>query len=123
MDNTVRCGNGYNKTTDEIVKAATKHREAALALKEVSEKQTIRISEYKDKIDKLESAKYEHGKYTLEVLSNYDSLESEITLLKKNLKLKTNGHNHSQDALEEENGKLKARVKQLIEKMKEVGKK
>ena len=45
MDNTVRCGNGYNKTTDEIVKAATKHREAALALKEVSEKQKIRISE------------------------------------------------------------------------------
>ena len=44
----------YNKTTDEIVAAATKHRAAALALKEACEKQKKKADGYKQQIEKLE---------------------------------------------------------------------
>ena len=42
----------YNRPVYEIVKAASKHIEAAIFLKEHSEKQKIRIQEYKQQIDK-----------------------------------------------------------------------
>ena len=50
MDKAVKFSNGcdkYSKTTDEIYEAAAKHREAAVKLKY--------LSEYKLKIEKLES--------------------------------------------------------------------
>ena len=57
MDKAFKCNNGcgqYSKTTDEIFEAATKHREAALVLKDLSETQKYKIQEYKQTIEKLE---------------------------------------------------------------------
>ena len=57
MDKAAKCSNGcskYSKSTDEIYEAATKHRETALKLKDLSEKQRNKIHEYKLKIEQLE---------------------------------------------------------------------
>ena len=41
----------YNKTTDEIVEACSKHRQAALALKELGEKQKKKMYAFKQEIE------------------------------------------------------------------------
>ena len=56
MDKAEKCSNGcdkYIKTTDEIYEAATKHREEAVKLKDLSEKQKNKIQEYKLNIENL----------------------------------------------------------------------
>ena len=105
MDKAFKCSNGcgkYSKTTDEIFEAATKHREAALVLKDLSEKQKYRIQEQKQTIEKLECKN--------------EKLENEVKLSTKKLKLKIEEHNHSEDALENENKQLKERVEKLCRK-------
>ena len=51
------CSNGcgkYTKSMDDVVKATVKHREAAITLKEICEKQKVKIKEYVEEIDKYE---------------------------------------------------------------------
>ena len=45
---------------DEVVKATVKHREAAVSLKEICEKQQVKLKEYCDEIDRYETDLTEH---------------------------------------------------------------
>ena len=54
METTEKCScKKYNKTTDEIVEACSKHRQAALMLKELGEKQKKKIDIFKLEIEQL----------------------------------------------------------------------
>ena len=83
MDKAEKCSNGcskYSKSTDEIYEAATKHRETALKLKDLSEKQRNKIHEYKLKIEQLE--------YEIEEKNHSeDASEKENKQLKKCLEI------------------------------------
>ena len=44
------CENGchrYNQSMDDVLKAAAKHRDAALALKDISDKQRAKLAEFR----------------------------------------------------------------------------
>ena len=57
METTEKCScKKYNKTTDEIVEACSKHRQAALMLKELGEKQKKKIDIFKLEIEQLKGA-------------------------------------------------------------------
>ena len=56
--NAKHCKNGcqkYNKSVDEIVQAASKHREAVVALKSIGENQKTKITGYKDQVVKMQA--------------------------------------------------------------------
>ena len=79
----------YNKTVDEIVHAASKHREKLLALKDISDSQKEKIfclrghrNELFDKIDKINS---EHAIVMKEKDERFSSLEEENESLKEQL--------------------------------------
>ena len=91
-----------NKTIDEIAQAASKHREAALSLKTISENQKLKLSKYKARIDELELEVQQYETYASEVACKNIKLENTIKLLTKKLKSKTNDHNSSEEASEEE---------------------
>ena len=46
--------NNYNKSKEDLVKATSKHRDAAVSLKELCGKQKQKISEYREGIDTME---------------------------------------------------------------------
>ena len=108
------CGK-YNKTIDEIAQAASKHREAALSLKTISENQKLKLSKYKARIDELELEVQQYETYASEVACKNIKLENTIKLLTKKLKSKTNDHNSSEEASEEESYLMNDKVKQLEE--------
>ena len=95
MDNAVKCSKGchkYNKTTDEIVEAATKHKEAALALKEIGEKQKKKIKIYKQQIESLELEARDHENLNDKIKRKNHVLETEIVALEKNLRTNVPSH-------------------------------
>ena len=57
------CSNGcdkYNKSIEEVIHATAKHRETAITLKDVCEKQKKKIKEYAEEIDNYENDLSEH---------------------------------------------------------------
>ena len=104
------CYNGcnkYNKSMDEIVKAASKHREAALALKTIGMNQKSKLAGYKEQvvnmqaqIDKLEFEN-DAGKETIDKLSKDNKVVEE--------KLKT--ANESDEKLINKKDELQLEVK------------
>ena len=56
MDNAEKCGcNLYNKSIEEVVKAASKHRDAAIALKDISNQQKTKITWYRNQLIEMQS--------------------------------------------------------------------
>ena len=77
MDNHFECKNGchkYSKTMDDVVQAMSKHRDAALAMKEINDKQKKKLCEYREvrmsmqnQIDELEHNLDLEREFTLKV--------------------------------------------------------
>ena len=106
MEPVYECPRGchkYSKPVSEIVQAASKHREAALSLKEICDKQKIKLKEYRVTIEDLKMAQQQHDEYTRKMSQENRALESEVILLKQKLKDQTKNHNSSEEASKEEN--------------------
>ena len=119
MDKTVKCNKGchkYKQTIDEIVDAATKHKEAVIAMKEVSEKQKRKIEVYKQQIEHLEIDVKELGSDNDLLKRKNHDLCKEVDVLERNLKTKIQNFNQSEEDFQEENDKLKERVEWLCRK-------
>ena len=128
MDKTVKCNKGchkYKQTIDEIVDAATKHKEPAIAMKEVGEKQKRKIEVYKQQIEHLEIDVKELGSDNDLLKRKNHDLCKEVDVLERNLKTKIQNFNQSEEDFQEENDKLKERVEWLCRKnemnFKEIG--
>ena len=114
MEKSNECPRGchnYNKPVSEIVQAVAKHREAALSLKEIGEKQKKKIKEYRNTIENLKDEQQKNDEYTCKVSKENKELEKEVILLKKKLK----EHDSSDEASEEENEDMLSKIDQLEE--------
>ena len=107
----------YSKTTDEIVKATVKHRDAVISLKEISEKQKVRLCDYKMKVEQLEYDLDESERRESKYSNKNKEMEVEIKALKSKLKSREAEKNTNEDALLEENEQLKERVTKLCNKV------
>ena len=119
------CENGchrYNKSMDDVVKAAAKHRDAALALKDISDKQRAKLAEFREQrmsiqnlVDLLDLDLEVEIDFTGKVCSEKKGLEIEVKALKEIIakkeehdKLQPNKSEHSDDKkFRSESGKLK----------------
>ena len=118
MDTEGDCPRGchkYNKSVREIVQACSKHRVAALSLKDISVKQREKIKEYKETIENLRIGQHQHDEYVWKVSQENRDLEKEVNLLKKKLKEQIDNQNDSEEASEEENEETLSRREQLEE--------
>ena len=121
--NQCSCGcHNYKQTMDEVVNAAEKHRKSALALKEVSEKQKVKINEFRertirmqDDIDNLElDLKESEEKFTnLSVRMKERDVEND--LLTQKLITNAKEETAKEEAFQEENRETKERLEQLLE--------
>ena len=101
-DNT--CSNGcgrYTKSMDEVVKATAKHREAAITLKEICEKQKVKRKEYGDEIDKYEMDLNEH--------------EEKIKQLEEDLEIGYDMNDRKRKEIDKLNTEVKDQKKKVIE--------
>ena len=89
----------YSKTTDEIVKATVKHRDAVISLKEISEKQKVRLCDYKMKVEQLEYDLDESERRESKYSNKNKEMEVEIKVLKSKLKSTEADKNSNEDAL------------------------
>ena len=70
---------------------------------------------YKEEVEKLELYLKDHDKYTWEVTNENKELENEVNLLKHKLNSRIKDHNSRDEASEEENSDMKAKIEQLEE--------
>ena len=133
MDKAEKCGcNRYKQSMDEVVKAAAKHRDAALALKDISNQQKKKISWYRDQLIEMQSQidklvlehdtekemvdKLLNEKVSLKGKMNYSNEAVErMVILKEGLeeevkRLKTNQDSSEKANLELENVNLKKKL-------------
>ena len=115
----------YNKTTDEIVAACSKHREAALKLKEQCEKQKKKIDSYKQQNEQLRLEVKEFEEESDEFKRKNNHLEKEVKELENKLKLKVREYNQNEDEYQVENKFLNERLEKMCRmnenKLKEIG--
>ena len=144
--NAEKCSNGCNKYTksmDEVLKATSKHRDAALALKEISTQQKKKISWYREQLIEMQSQidKLEHDNDTEkemvgQILNEKKILEEKVyvsnkeaermVILKEELEVEVERLKHNQETLENpkieiENVKLKRKLEiyeKVIEELK-----
>ena len=96
--NISECQNGcskYSKSMDEIVQALAKHRNAALLLKDINEKQKKKLSDFReqrtvmqDQIDQLELDQDLEREFTEKVISEKRDLENNVKALQEELSKK-----------------------------------
>ena len=113
-----KCRNGcerYNKSIDEIAQAASKHRNATVSLKSICEKQKLKISNYKERVDSLELEVQKYDTYASEMVCKNEKLENTIRILTTKLKNKNTENNISNAASEEEFDLKNDQIKQLEE--------
>jgi chromosome segregation ATPase len=86
---------GYNKSMDEVVEALAKHRDAAIALKEINQKQRVKLNEYRDErmkmqdlIDQLELEKDLEKEFIWRKCTENKELENKVKLLNEDLRTK-----------------------------------
>ena len=86
---------GYNKSMDEVVEALAKHRDAAIALKEINQKQRVKLNEYRDErmkmqdlIDQLELEKDLEKEFIWKKCTENKELENKVKLLNEDLRTK-----------------------------------
>ena len=103
----------YNKTTDEIVEACNKHRKAAIALKDIGDKQKKKIDKCKEEIEKMKLEANESEKQNDEIKKRNNNLEMDVARLEKKLQEKVNVFNKSEDEFEAENEFLKNRLEKM----------
>ena len=87
------CENGchrYNQSMDDVLKAAAKHRDAALALKDVTDKQKAKLAKFREQrmamqnlVDQLELDLDLEREFTGKVCSEKKTLEIEVKTLKE----------------------------------------
>ena len=98
------CSNGcgkYTKSMDDVVKATVKHREAAITLKEICEKQKVKIKEYGDEIDKYEMDLTEH--------------EEKIKQLEEDVEIGYDMNDRKRKEIDKLNTEVKDQKKKVIE--------
>ena len=103
----------YNKTTDEIVKACSKHRQAAMALKEIGEKQKKKIDVYKQEIEHMKLEASDGLKQNDDLQKRNYELEKELVSLENKLKDKVNICNKNEDEFKAENAFLNQRLEKM----------
>ena len=75
----------YKVKMKDIIEAADKHRDAATNLKEIVHRQKIKISEYREGMERLELSLKECDRYNYVVVTGNKELEEEVKLLKQKL--------------------------------------
>ena len=75
MENSCNC-HKYSKSIDAIFEAGSKHKKAALAVKEVGDEQKIKIKECRETIDKLKFAQYQVDEENLKMSKENRELEN-----------------------------------------------
>ena len=116
MAKSFKCSKGwhkYNRKTYEIFEAATKHKDTALVLKEVSEKQKKKIEVYKQKIENLEFEVRDQQKENDAVKWNNSDLKKEIAVFEKTLRTKQKEFDTNEEEFRADNDKLTERVERL----------
>ena len=107
----------YNKTTDELVKATAKHRDAVITLREIGEKQKRKLGDYKMKVEQLEYDLDESERRHFKFSSENKELKNENEILRRKLKSRESDRNVNEAALEAENEQLNERIDQLCRKV------
>ena len=121
MDNHFECKNGchkYSKTMDDVVQAMSKHRDAALAMKEINDKQKKKLCEYREvrmsmqnQIDELEHNLDLEREFTLKVCEEKKELENRLNILTEDVKKETTEYQILQSMKDKEETKDKGKNK------------